>query len=257
MARQTESPSHLRAHDYAWLVGRWKALAAREGWWLRRFAEADGFPVYAVESRGASRDAAPAIYLSAGIHGDEPAATEALVTWAQRKARILSRTRFLIFPCLNPWGLQNNCRHNASGLDLNRGYRRHDVPVIAAQKEIVAGRKFDAALMLHEDFDAHGIYLYELPRALPFWGEQLLSAGARHVRREPRRRVEGRACRRGLIRTRVTPETMPDHPEAFFLAFGPSRRSLTFETPSEFSLTARVRAHFAVLDELLRLVLRA
>lgn len=235
---------------------RWRALAGREGWLLRRFAEADGFPVHVVESAAGSRQPEGAIYLSAGIHGDEPAATEALVTWAQRKARLLRRVRFMIFPCLNPWGLQNNCRLNASGLDLNRGYRRRDVPVITAQKQLVQGRKFDAALMLHEDFDARGIYLYELPQARPFWGEKLLAAGARHVPREPRREVEGRLCRKGLIRTRVTPESMPDHPEAFFMAFGPSRRSLTFETPSEFSLTARVRAHCAVLDELLHLILR-
>ena len=56
-----------------------------------------------------------------------------------------------------------------------------------------------------------------------------------------------------LIRTRVSPETLPEHPEAFFLRFGHTKRSLTFETPSEFSLTARVRAHCAVLDEVLRL----
>jgi hypothetical protein len=46
---------------------------------------------------------------------------------------------------------------------------------------------------------------------------------------------------------------MPEHPEAFFLRFGHTKRSLTFETPSEFSLTARVRAHGAFLDEVLRL----
>jgi hypothetical protein len=46
---------------------------------------------------------------------------------------------------------------------------------------------------------------------------------------------------------------LPEHPEAFFLRFGHTLRSLTFETPSEFSMTARVRAHGAVLDEVLRL----
>jgi hypothetical protein len=125
--------------------------------------------------------------------------------------------------------------------------------VIEAQKRLVRGRVFDAAVMLHEDFDAQGSYLYEIPGARPFWGEQLLASAASHVPREPRSRVEGRKCRRGLIRTRVTPETLPEHPEAFFLRFGHTERSLTFETPSEFSLTARVRAHCAVLDEVLRL----
>lgn len=223
---------------------------------MKKFAEAEGLPVFAVEPKRPPADGLPGLYLSAGIHGDEPASTEALLTWADRRARALARVRFLIFPCLNPWGLFNNTRRNEAGIDLNRGYLRGDVPVIAAQKAVVAGRTFDAAMMLHEDFDAHGIYLYELPNKRPFWGEKLLAAGSKHVPCEPRARVEGRPCRGGLIRPRITPGEMLEHPEAFFVAFGPSQRSLTFETPSEFSLTARVCAHGAVLDELLRLVMR-
>jgi predicted deacylase len=192
--------------------------------------------------------------LSAGIHGDEPASTEALIAWCTRRARALQSCQLLIFPCLNPWGLQHNNRNDARGRDLNRGYHRHDVPVIEAQKRILRGRFFDAAVMLHEDYDAHGVYLYEIPGERPFWGERLLAAAARHVRREPRASVEGRRCRRGLIRTRITPQTLPEHPEAFCLRFGHTKRSLTFETPSEFSLTSRVRAHGAVLDEVLRLL---
>jgi protein MpaA len=250
VAKQTENVAHLRAHDYAWLVKRWRVLARSEGWNMRKFAEADGFPLYVLENSARS---GPSLYLSAGIHGDEPASTEALITWCQKRARPLRNCRLLIFPCLNPWGLQHNNRNDAHGRDLNRGYHRHDVPVIEAQKKILRGRSFDAAVMLHEDFDAHGVYLYEIPGARPFWGEKLLAAAARHVPREPRPRVEGRRCRQGLIRTRITAETLPEHPEAFCLRFGHTMRSLTFETPSEFSMTARVRAHGAMLDEVLRL----
>ena len=253
MPKQTENAAHLRAHDYPWLVKRWRALAKRESWRIRKFAEADGFPLYFVQSPGQS---GLSLYLSAGIHGDEPASTEALITWCQKRARALRNCRLLVFLCLNPWGLQHNSRNDAHGRDLNRGYRRNDVPVIEAQKKIVRGRSFDAAVMLHEDFDAHGVYLYEIPGARPFWGEKLLAAAAKHVPREPRPSVEGRRCRRGLIRTRVTADTLPEHPEAFFLRFGHTMRSLTFETPSEFSLTSRVRAHGAVLDEVLRLLRR-
>lgn len=218
---------------------------------MREFARADGLPVFAVESHNA---VGPSLYLSAGIHGDEPAGPEALIGWAQERRRVLRGCDFLIFPCLNPWGLRSNSRLDAAGRDLNRGYRGASIPLIRAQKKLVGGRKFDGALMLHEDFDAHGIYLYELAGPRPHWGEKLLAAGARHLPREPRRRVEGRTCRDGLIRARVKPDAVPQHPEAFFVGFGPTERSLTFETPSEFSLTARVAAHRAVLDELLRLV---
>lgn len=250
MTKQTENAAHLRAHDYDWLAKRWRALAGRAGWTMKKFADADGLPVYVVESPGAG----PQLYLSAGIHGDEPAATEALLDWCGRRAAMLKRCGLLIFPCLNPWGLRHNSRSDAHGRDLNRGYHRGDVPVIAAQKNIVGRRVFDAAVMLHEDFDAQGIYLYEIPGERPFWGEKLLAAAARHVPREPRKNIEGRRCRDGLVRTRVTPDTMPEHPEAFFLRFGHTLRSLTIETPSEFSMTARVAAHGAVLDEVMRLL---
>lgn len=251
MARQSENTALLRAHDYDWLVRRWRKLVRGEGWRMREFARPDGLPVFAIESR---REGAPSVYLSAGIHGDEPAAPEALIGWAERRARVLGACDFLIFPCLNPWGLRSNSRLDAKGRDLNRGYRGSAIPLIRAQKKLVGDRTFDAALMMHEDFDAHGIYLYELAGPRPFWGERLLEAGARHLPREPRGRVEGRRCRHGLIRARVKPDSMPEHPEAFYLGFGLTRRSLTFETPSEFSLSARVAAHQAALDELMRLV---
>lgn len=216
------------------------------------FASADGFPVHAVEIR--ARDPLGAFYFSAGIHGDEAASTEALLHWCARRAAVLSRFDVLAFPCLNPWGLQQNSRFDASGRDLNRAYRNDGVPMVAAQKKLVGDRFFDAAVMLHEDFDAHGVYIYEIPGARPFWGEELAEAAARHVRPEPRSTVEGRRCRGGVIRSRVTADTLPDHPEAFFLRFGHTRRSLTLETPSEFSITARVGAHVAMLDRLLKLV---
>lgn len=216
---------------------------------MKKFAAADDFPLYVVES---PRSTGPQLYLSAGIHGDEPAAPEALLAWCERRAGALKRCGLLIFPCLNPWGLRHNSRNDAQGRDLNRGYHRHDIPVIGAQKEIIRGRGFDAAVMLHEDFDARGIYLYEIPGPRPYWGERLLAAASRHLPRESRSRVEGRRCVGGLIRVRVKPETMPEHPEAFFLRFGHTSRSITVETPSEFSMTARVAAHGAVLDEVMR-----
>ncbi len=218
---------------------------------MRAFCEADGFPLYWLEAE-ARTGSAPRLYFSAGIHGDEPAATEALVAWAGRRAGALGRCGFVIFPCLNPWGLLNNSRCDARGRDLNRGYHRKDLPVIAAQKALLRGLTFDAALMLHEDFDGRGTYIYELPGERPFWGERLLASAAKHIPPEPRARVEGRRCRRGVIRPRAVPANLPGLPEALFLGTR-ARRSMTFETPSEFSVGARVEAHMAALDELLRL----
>lgn len=252
MAKQIENACYLRAHDDVWLIKRWRALAREAGWKMRAFAKAGGTPVYYVAAEAECSE--PRLYLSAGIHGDEPAAPEALLAWCGKRRRALASCGALIFPCLNPWGLRHNIRVDKEGRDLNRSYRRRDVPVLEAQKEVVGSRTFDAAIMLHEDFDARGLYIYEIPGERPLWGEELIAAGTRHVPPDPRTRIEGRRCQGGVIRARVTPETMPDHPEAFFLRFGHTDRSLTIETPSEFSLRARVAAHGAVLDEVLRLL---
>ncbi len=250
MVRQSESAQHLRAHDYNLLVRRWRTLTRQNGWQMRSFAEADGFPVYVVRSPGGG---GRTLYLSAGIHGDEPAATEALITWCERRATWLHRAELMIFPCLNPWGLQHNSRNDRSGRDLNRGYHRKDVPVIEAQKGLLQGRVFEAAVMLHEDFDARGVYLYEVAGVRPFWGEEIVAAGSSWIPREPRTRLDGWRCRQGLVRPRITPESLPEHPEALFVYFGHTRRSITLETPSEFSMRERVRAHGAMLDALWRL----
>jgi hypothetical protein len=61
--------------------------------------------------------------------------------------------------------------------------------VISAVKKIVTPFQFRLALMLHEDYDAEGFYLYEIKRKLPFWGEALLAAASRVIAIEPAGRL--------------------------------------------------------------------
>lgn len=243
---------HDRAHDYPHLVRRWRALAATAGLRMAKYAAAGGHDLFFLASPRAI-PGAPSIYLSAGIHGDEPGATEGLFDWAEKHTPSLRRANVLIFPCLNAWGLVHNSRHDADGRDLNRSYHTSAVPQIAAQMEVMAGRAFDLAITLHEDYDARGLYIYEVGRAKPYWGERLLAAAARFTPPDSRRTIEGRPCRGGLIRRRITPDLMPEWPEAFVLHFQNARRVFTVETPSEFHIDDRAAAHVAVLAEAVRL----
>jgi murein peptide amidase A len=243
---------HDRAHDYQFLMRRWRAVAGAAGLRVKKYSEAGGCNLYCIVSRRKVSHA-PSIYLSAGIHGDEAAATEGLVEWAQANSDKLRLLNVLIFPCLNPWGLVNNSRRDPDGRDLNRSFHTSAVPQIAAQMQWLTGCAFDLALNLHEDYDAIGLYIYELPRVKPYWAELLLQAAAKHIPADPRKRIEGRAARSGVVRRNITPDLMPEWPEAFVLYFQNAVRIFTVETPSEFHLDDRVNAQIAMISKAVEL----
>lgn len=246
-----------RAHDYRHLVERWRHVARRAGLRLQRIARDGGYEVLALRTPALTAEGG--IYLSAGIHGDEAAATESLIAWAEENVARLRRLPLLVFPCLNPWGLVRNCRYDHEGRDLNRLFHTDQVPVIAAVRRFVHGHRFALALQLHEDYDGQGFYLYEVQRARPYWGEALLAVAARHIPIEPRARVDGRLFRSGLMRRRVEHRRFArmGYPEAIWLHLEHADRTFTIETPSEFALEVRVRAHAAVLDAAVQMALNA
>lgn len=246
------SVTHDDAHDYAFLIRRWRKLARCAGLKMVKYAEAGGYELFYLESAD-PLETAPAIYLSAGIHGDEAGATEGLWSWAEKEADRIRSLNVLIFPCLNPWGLVNNSRFDADGRDLNRGYRLNHVPQLAAQMQVMAGRRFHLALTLHEDYDGRGNYVYEIASRRPYWGEQILAAEKR-IPVDRRRSIDGRPARAGVLRTKLTPDLMPDWPEAFVLHFSYAERTLTLETPSELSIAMRARAHQKMVARAVQLV---
>ena len=247
------APRHARCHDYAWLAKRWRAIAPEAGLAIGVFARADGYELlHATTKKPASAN--PWVYLSAGIHGDEPASTEALLAWIERNTQRARALNLQIFPCLNPWGLVNNSRTDATGRDLNRCYRDTSLTPIAEHSQLAKACRYEVAVALHEDYDAQGAYVYETSPLKPHLGEKIIAAMARHIPPDPRRRIDTSRAKGGVIRKRVTPETLPDWPEAFLLHFHCARRVFTVETPSEFHIDSRVEAHVAAIDAALGLV---
>jgi len=242
-----------RSHDYLHLIERWRALAARWNWRMTAFAQESDQDIFVIEGGAA---AGPALYLSAGIHGDEAAATEGLLAWAERSAERLKDCAFTAFPCLNPWGLIMNSRTDRFGRDLNRSYNDPDCLQVLRQLEWLAGRRYDVAVMLHEDYDGSGFYLYELGGP-DSWGRSLVAAAEPFVGVESRPDIDGIPQEGGVVIREVNPallEEMPRHPEAIYLAMQGTPRCYTNETPSEADIDARVSAHAAVLDRVLDLL---
>ncbi len=194
------------------------------------------------------------VYLSTGIHGDEPAGPLA--------ARQLLQEDFWpedlavwLCPCLNPTGFPLNRRETAKGYDLNRQYH---APEAAETRAHVAWLQqqpaFDVTLCLHEDWEAHGFYLYELNlEERPSQAEAMIENVARICPIDPSDKIEGRPAHGGIIRPSADPLLRPQWPESFYLIQNHTRHSYTLEAPSDFALPVRV----AALVRAVRTVLQA
>jgi hypothetical protein len=239
---------HHQCHDYAALAARWRDLAKRTGLKVNELCRVEGQRVLWLES-AAARAGQPVIYLSAGIHGDEAGATSGLLHWAEANEARLGAEAFMIFPCLNPVGLQINTRVDGRGLDLNRRFHLEDDPVCGAWLRVMRERSVRLGICLHEDYDAQGIYVYELSRLPKGWsGEILERITTARMPVDARRRIEGRAAVAGVIQRRRSPQGLPGLPEAVALYQLGCQVSLTFETPSEFALQDRVQAQADFLE---------
>src|SRR5690625_560194 len=133
-------------------------LAKKEGFTIETLMETEGFPIYAFSREGVS--GAPPIYLSAGIHGDEPAGPVAVSELL--KTGLPNDISWKICPVLNPAGLHASRRENASGVHLNRDYNHPTQPETKAHIEWLKRQsRFELALLRHEDWETSGFYLYE------------------------------------------------------------------------------------------------
>ncbi|HTW85254.1 MAG TPA: succinylglutamate desuccinylase/aspartoacylase family protein [Candidatus Sulfotelmatobacter sp.] len=121
---------------------------------------------------------APTISLSAGVHGDEPAAPWALLSLV-RDGLLDARFAYRIWPCLNPSGYVVGTRENAEGDDVNRSFSRGGTTpearaVITANRD----RRFVLTIDLHEDYEAQGAYVFEplAPGASPRFAPMVVRA---------------------------------------------------------------------------------
>lgn len=242
-----------RSHDVGRILKRWRAVAREAGLQVATLIDEADDPVIALRNR--KPVTGPGLYLSAGIHGDEPAAVWGLLEWAEENTDMLQSQSVVIFPCVNPWGLVNNKREDQEGRDLNRAFDQPEAGPIGAMLEFIRGREFAVAVSLHEDYDANGAYVYELTRRGESWGDYLLEEVEQELPRH-QGSVEGRRSKNGVLRrtqgfAKIAGQ-IAGMPESICLYLGHARIALTFETPSEFSLYRRVRAHVRLLDGVLR-----
>lgn len=215
--------------------------ARRHGWDIEPLEVEPGLPLVALHRP--ARDDAPVrrLYLSSGIHGDEPAGPLAL-SHLVGEDRWPAAVEIWIAPCLNPTGFRLNRRESARGLDLNRDYRHRETAEVRTHVAWLERLPaFDLAVCLHEDWEAQGFYLYELnPGQIPSPSESVIAAVRQVCPIDHSTEIDGRPAQGGIIRPSLDPASRPQWPEAFYLVQHKTRHSLTLEAPSDFPLPTRV-----------------
>jgi len=183
------------------------------------------------------------VYLSTGIHGDEPAGPLAVLQLLQED-RWPANAAIWLCPCLNPTGFPLNRRENALGMDLNRDYRHLQSEEVRTHVGWLQQQPgFDLSLCLHEDWEAQGFYVYELnPSQLGSLADKMIEAVAKVCPIDLSPIIEKWAAKNGVIRPLNAPLDRPQWPEAFYLVTHRTQVSYTLEAPSDFPLPTRVAA---------------
>lgn len=191
----------------------------------------------------------------AGIHGDEPAGSHALVRFLARLAKEPALARGIelhAYPVSNPSGFEIGTRTARGGPDLNRefwtGSREPEVRVLERE---LAGLNFDGIVSLHADDTSKGIYGYAssdvLDRELL---RPALEAASTVHRIDRRKKIDGWAASGGIIADRY-PGILSAPPWQ-----RPRPFEIIFETPGAASLESQIAAHELALEAILDAAIR-
>ncbi|MDB6094070.1 MAG: hypothetical protein JWM32_1632 [Verrucomicrobia bacterium] len=223
------------------------------GFRIEKYGEIEACPLIALTKR--TPGPRPRIYLSAGIHGDEPAAPLALMEMLDAGV-FDARANWFICPLLNPAGLARGLRENAAGLDLNRDYKDLQAPEIQAHVRWLQRQpNFDVTLSVHEDWESTGYYLYELnPEQRASLAEPMLEAVAKVCAIDHSPLIDGRESKAGILRPVSDPLLRERWPESVYLRAHHTTLTYTVESPSAFPLKQRIAAHRAALETAIALM---
>ncbi len=224
------------------LTAQFEHAGHAAGFRVERYGEIAGCPLLALTRR--TPGPRPRLYLSAGMHGDEPAAPLALLELLAA-GRLDDRANWFLCPLLNPTGHARGTRENHDGLDLNRDYQ--DLQAAETRAHIAwlqRQPRFDLTFCLHEDWESQGFYLYELnPDDRPSLAGPMIEAVAADCPIESAAIIDGReSAAPGIIRPVNDPLLRAHWPEAIYLRHHHTTLSYTLESPSALPLARRIHA---------------
>lgn len=224
----------------------WVHQASNRGFQSETLVEVGGYPLLASTKGDPSK---PSVYLSSGMHGDEPSGPRALLGLLKDDF-FDDRFHWLICPVLNPTGLEAGTRENHEGVDLNRDYCLCTTKEVCSHIEWLKNMPVpELFLSLHEDWESSGFYFYEINTGggdSP--NQEVMEAAAPHFPPEPEEIIDDHPVTGpGWIYHSEHPDLPQGWPEAIYLAKLGCPLSLTFETPSQAEPDRRVACHQAVV----------
>jgi hypothetical protein len=141
----------------------------------------------------------------AGLHGDEPEGSHALVQFIkllEARPELAAGYYLSIYPVCNPTGFEDDTRHTRNGRDLNREFWRDSAePEVKLLQAELTSRSFQGIIALHTDDTSDGFYGFvrgaTLTRHLI---EPALQAAEKFLPRDRRAVIDGFNARNGVIR---------------------------------------------------------
>ena len=230
------------------------------------------WPIYCVRPRSLD-GARPAVLISGGIHGDEPAGVYAALAFLAHVLHEFDNAfQFIVFPCINPSGFEADTLETASGANLNRLFGiSSSQPEVRAMEDWLGRHaiRFQLTFDLHEvrpDYvgegytekdNPHAAYLYEtVTDGSPRIGRAMIDA------LPPGRAV----CQWPTIYDDINDRGLISYPEAarnriyakgttldaFLTGRNYTNHAFTLETPTEWPLRERVATQLTFLRTALR-----
>jgi protein MpaA len=220
--------------------------AKRYGWEAERIAAAPDIEILAFKRIASAT--AKNIYISSGMHGDEPAGPLSVERLLD-KDQWPSDVNIWLLPCLNPTGARLRTRENKDGIDLNREY--HDpktAEVIAHTRWLDKQADFYRSICVHEDWEASGFYMYGSNKAVAY---EVVGA-VRKVFPIETKEADGRPVEDGVVNVEYG-KPLPAWPEAYYLYKKKRSENYTLEASSDYGLEDRVQALVTAVETILKM----
>jgi murein peptide amidase A len=202
-------------------------------------------PRYLFIGPGAKKDALR-LGLFAGIHGDEPEGTYALIqllSLLEQTPALAAGYYLFVYPVCNPSGFEAHTRSSQDGHDLNREFwKESSAPEVDLLQRELLVHAFHGLVSLHSDDTSDGIYGYARGATITrYLLEPALAAAEVVLPRNRGREIDGFAARHGIIR-RCYDGVLGMPPQ-----LKPRPFEIVFETPQAASQYHQTQASVAAL----------